>query len=291
MEALKSTHNIARVSRLSGIPKDLLRQWERRYGYPNPLRDEHGDRIYSAQHLDKLIVIRQLLDQGLRPGKLVKMEVDDLRELVQIPEAPFGKEELIELLKTSDANAVVAWLDQQVQQHGLRAFVHNVMAPATKYVGEAWAEGKVDIHEEHLMTEALIRMVRRQLAGLTEVPQGPRIMLTTVPGEQHSLGMLMVETLMRLAGAEVISFGTEMPFLEIRKASMHHKVDVIALSFSASFNSEDALVIVSGLRQLIPADIPIWTGGEAFVSQSEMPDGISNFSDLYEIERALGEWQ
>lgn len=83
---MNSHHSISEVSRIAGIPKDLLRMWERRYGYPTPLRDKHGNRIYSDEQLDKLVVIRQLVEQGKRPGKLVKMELQELNSLQQEPQ-------------------------------------------------------------------------------------------------------------------------------------------------------------------------------------------------------------
>lgn len=49
------------VERETGISKELLRMWERRYGFPCPERDEQGDRIYAPEQVSKLRVIRRLL--------------------------------------------------------------------------------------------------------------------------------------------------------------------------------------------------------------------------------------
>ncbi|MGE0106807.1 MAG: MerR family DNA-binding transcriptional regulator, partial [Thiomonas sp.] len=38
--------SIAAVERDTGIGKDTLRVWERRYGFPQPHRDASGDRLY-----------------------------------------------------------------------------------------------------------------------------------------------------------------------------------------------------------------------------------------------------
>ena len=50
---------ISAVERETGIPKDLLRMWERRYGFPLPGRDEHGDRVYPREQIDKLRLLRR----------------------------------------------------------------------------------------------------------------------------------------------------------------------------------------------------------------------------------------
>ena len=39
--------NISAVERETGLSKDVLRMWERRYGFPKPGRDDNGERQYS----------------------------------------------------------------------------------------------------------------------------------------------------------------------------------------------------------------------------------------------------
>ena len=63
--------SIATVERDTGLSKDTLRVWERRYGFPTPSRDSNGERVYPADQLEKLRVIRRLMDSGLRPGAVV----------------------------------------------------------------------------------------------------------------------------------------------------------------------------------------------------------------------------
>ncbi|MDJ0806920.1 MAG: MerR family transcriptional regulator [Gammaproteobacteria bacterium] len=284
-------HNIGEVSRRSGIPKDLLRQWERRYGYPDPQRDENGDRCYTNRQLDKLLLIRQLVDQGRRPGKLINLQIPELEAMLESPKASFHQDELIRLLKSGSVIQLEAWFESLVSANGLRSFVHRVIAPASIAVGEAWSTGELAIYEEHLFTEVMKRLARQFLAAQPLTHDGPRVMLTTVPGEQHSLGLLMVEIILRLGGAEVIAFGTEMPFKEIRETAQSHQVQVIGLSFSGSFKTEDALVMLRGLRQSIPAEIRIWAGGAALDKPIEAPMGVALINDLQKLEHVVAGWQ
>ena len=50
----EASYNIAAVERDTGLSKDTLRVWERRYGFPKPLRDQHDERLYSLPELEKL---------------------------------------------------------------------------------------------------------------------------------------------------------------------------------------------------------------------------------------------
>jgi len=116
-------------------------------------------------------------------------------------------------------------------------------------------------------------------------------MLTTMQGELHSLGLLMVEALLLLDGAEVMSFGTEMPIRDIRQAAVNHKADVIALSFSSHFRNDEAVAMLSGLRQLIDPRVGIWVGGTAFSDGQNMPTGVELIDGLEGVELALADWR
>lgn len=286
---MSAEYSIQNISTRTGIPKDLLRQWERRYGYPNPERDENGNRIYSDSQLDKLLLIRQLLDQGKRPGKLVHLQMDELKSMLQPPEDIFNREKLIRLLKSGQALQLGDWLHSMVH-NDLRRFVHKVMSPAITAVGNAWEQGEITVYEEHIFTEKMKRIAHKYLAEQPRNSSGPKVMLTTVPGEKHTLGLLMVEIILRLGGAKVISFGTEMPFNEIREAAEKHSVDILGLSFSGSYKAEDAVVMLAGLRQAIRPEIQIWSGGAAFNNACKPLDGVEIFQDLYNVEDALARW-
>jgi methanogenic corrinoid protein MtbC1 len=288
---MNGNHNISDVSRIAGIPKDLLRMWERRYDYPKPGRDANGDRVYSDEQLNKLILIRQLVDQGRRPGKLMSMELTELTELLQSAQADLDFGDFIELLKAGNAPKLRNWLNQHIQSLGLRAFIHQVVVPANRIVGQAWFEGELAVYEEHLYTEMIMSLVRQSLAKIPDGAKAPRVMLTTLPGEQHTLGLLMVEALLRLGGAEVIPFGIEMPFRDIIDAARIHDVDAIGLSFSGSFKVDDAIAMLSGLRQMVDDKTAIWVGGGAFQKDTQLPEGIVLFHDLYEVEQTLARFR
>ncbi|MGA0089539.1 MAG: MerR family transcriptional regulator, partial [Burkholderiaceae bacterium] len=75
--------SIAAVERDTGLSKDTLRVWERRYGFPNPERDHFGERIYSIDQVDRLRAIRRLMDAGYRPGKIIGLSLEDLQALAE----------------------------------------------------------------------------------------------------------------------------------------------------------------------------------------------------------------
>jgi methanogenic corrinoid protein MtbC1 len=165
------------------------------------------------------------------------------------------------------------------------------MSPAIIAVGSAWERGDITVYEEHIFTEVMKRIAHKHLAEQPKHNSGPKVMLTTVPGEKHTLGLLMVEIILCLGGAKAISFGTEMPLNEIREAAEKHGVDILGLSFSGSFKAEDAVVMLAGLRQTTKPEIKVWAGGAAFNNTYEPLDGVEIFHDLQNVENAFARWK
>ena len=67
--------SIGEVSAILGIPVPTLRSWERRYGFPQPVRTEGGHRRYSDAHLAQLRRIRDGINPGGRRASDVIREV------------------------------------------------------------------------------------------------------------------------------------------------------------------------------------------------------------------------
>jgi transposase-like protein len=72
---------ISDVERDTGVAKETLRVWERRYAFPQPLRDPNGERIYPVEQVQKLRLVKRLIDLGYRPGKVIQHSTDELQAL------------------------------------------------------------------------------------------------------------------------------------------------------------------------------------------------------------------
>lgn len=259
---------IAVVERETGIGKDTLRVWERRYGFPQPLRDDHGERLYPADQVARLRLMRRLMAAGHRPSRLVGATEAQLQTMIAaLPEtkpaemAPGELIEIVRLLKEHDAGRLRSAFAQRLSRQGLEQFVTGCVPLLNQMVGEAWSRGELEVFEEHLYTEQLQALLRQAIAALPNEGSTPRILLTTVPEEQHVLGLLMLEALLRLDGAVCVSLGTQTPLADIVAGARAHRVDIVVLSFSAAFPARQVPVLTARLREALPANIDLWVGG------------------------------
>ena len=295
---MRPAMNISAVERDIGIGKDTLRVWERRYGFPLPHRDSKGERLYPAEQVDRLRLIRRLMDQGFRPGRLLASSEEELAELgLQAPAtaaAPLTDDGLIhqvlKLIKAQDVAALRQALEQAMMRQGLQGFVLDTIAPLNQAVGEAWMRGEFEIFEEHLYTEQLQSLLRRAIGNLAQSSGQPRILLTTVPEEQHILGLLMAEALLVLDGASCLSLGTQTPLLDIRMAAQAQSADIVALSFSSAFPARQIAPQVHQLRELLPDSIELWVGG-AGAERLPAKTGVVLLRSLHDALAALNDWR
>ncbi len=74
-----SQYRIGAVSRLTGISPDALRIWERRYAAVSPQRSPGGGRLYSAQDVARLRLMKQLVDAGDAIGEVATLDFETLQ--------------------------------------------------------------------------------------------------------------------------------------------------------------------------------------------------------------------
>jgi DNA-binding transcriptional MerR regulator/methylmalonyl-CoA mutase cobalamin-binding subunit len=292
-------YNISAVERETGLSKDLLRMWERRYGFPLPARDAGGERLYSLAEVSKLRAIKRLMDAGMRPGKIVHQSLPELNSLADarsIANKGDAEPELLRdvlgLLRRHDATGLQQLLAQRVMRQGLQRFVLETVAPLNREVGAAWMCGELQVFEEHQYTETVQVALRMAINALPRTPEGsPRVLLTTFPKETHGLGLLMVEALLVPDGAQCVSLGTQTPIEDIRRAALAHRANILALSFSGAYPLRLAVEGLETLRAHLPPQVTIWAGGEMTRRVRKTIPGMVLIPELAATIPALRSWK
>lgn len=286
-----SEFSIAEIERATGISRDVLRVWERRYGFPTPLRNQRGERLYDEGQLSRLMLLKQLLDSGMRPGKIIKLDDQQLRTLTApVEEAaavPADVEGVLEMLASGLGHELLPRLVALLQRQGLKGFLTELVAPANQAVGDAWFAGRIGIVDEHHYSEQVRRVITAALDSLPRGAGSPRVLLTTLPGEGHGIGLLMVAGMLCMEGAEVLSLGVQTPLEEIVRGAVRGKVGVVGISCSEYMGRRTIIAQLSRLRKMLPEGISIWAGGRGVSAIRFLPENIRLFSGLDQISRAV----
>ncbi len=266
---------IASVERETGLSADILRTWERRHGFPAPSRNAEGGRMYPQKQVRRLARIKRLMDRGLSPEALLAMDERALSAL----------DDWMRLAGTPDHPSMQRLFHRELAKLGMLDFVQNTLVPLIRLASEAWARNQMDLLDEHLLWENIEQYFRKAIADLAPLEDShPRCLLTTLPGEGHALGLLMLEALLMLADAHPVPLEPQTPIAGIVRTVEAERIDVVCLSFSIAYPPAQAVQGLTDLRCALPAHVQIWAGGQGVKGLRKPIAGVQvipEFDDLF----------
>jgi DNA-binding transcriptional MerR regulator len=278
---------IGAVSRNTGLSPHTIRAWQRRYGFPMPERKPSGHRLYSDSDVKRLRWIVEAIGLGHRAGQVVSLPDERLEKLVRKLRPPSREDReafdplarLFELLRGQHAEELSAALLQEASILGPLNFLEQRAIPLTERVGDAWADGTIGVRHEHSFSERLGDVLRTLRLPYEQRAEGPRLLLTTFPGEPHGLGLQMAALVVALAGGRPDVLGTETPLPEIHLSWRTRRHDAIGISISSATGGAASHRELAKLRKGIPASVPIFAGGRGTADTTPV-DGVSTITDF-----------
>jgi MerR family transcriptional regulator, light-induced transcriptional regulator len=285
--------SIGALSRATGIPVETLRTWELRYGFPVPERKPSGHRVYPVATVARLRRMALALARGHRAGEVVGASEEDLGELMknagresvptESPSAPGALElpELLEAVKTFDSLRLMRILLADWARLSPVDFVEQRIGPLVAAVGVAWEEGRLLVSHEHFLSERVTDLLRSLRLPFEERARGPLVILATLPGEPHGLGLQMAALLVAWAGCRTLLLGTEMPVTQVASLARDSGAAAVALSLSLATRGARSNGQIRSLRQRLPRRVEILVGG---AGAPETRAGVENVADARRLE-------
>ena len=285
------------VTRRTGIGEHTLRAWERRFGFPKPVRLASGHRRFSGDQVQHLLLIAKALESGYRAGDIVPLPLSELEQLLQSSgvfdrtSSAGNAENVIHLAfdacKRFDRESLAALLHGEAAVLGLPRFLRERVAPLLDEVGDAWGRGEIEIRHEHFFSEVLEDELRRLRAPLETAAKGRPVVIASLPNELHGLGLQIAALAIVTAGRGVRVLGPHLPVEEIVQAAKSLDASAVGLSVSIFAEPEETAREIKALREQLPAKIAVWIGGAGSTTQGNLPDGIEITATLDDLDRVL----
>ena len=262
----------------TGLSTDVVRVWERRYGFPVPVRLPSGHRRYRREDLHRLRLMAEAIAQGHRPALVVRSDESALRQLL-VPTVNPRVELLFAAVQAMDTVRMRQLLEDSLEQLGWKAFLQQVVALLLDRVGMAWAEGSIGVHHEHLVTEVLEDMLRKLRLEYLPVPGHGCVLLCTLPGERHRLGLLMAALAYATQGTRTELLGVDLPVSSIAQAARKLKVDRVAVSLSLQSAGETTRKLLMDLQDRLPMGCRLLIGGQGAMRTRKI-EGVERMTGL-----------
>ncbi len=271
---------IGMVATLCGLPVDVIRAWERRYGLTSPSRTMGGHRLYSPRDIALLRRAADLRAQGHSAAAACRQalaEASPRDQLVQAPIlSPEDPDDLAARLRTAalamDSGRMADLIDEAAALLGVESLWDRVLAPALANLGHAWERGAVSAAPEHLLTSMVRGRLSSLLGAMPRLPAAPAVLVGAGPGERHDLPALMLSLLLARAGRRVTFLGAETPADALEEACRAVRPVLVVVTATLPRNAEDALFGLRRLRDHLPGPLPLLAfGGPAF-AQTRLSD-------------------
>ncbi len=254
-----NNHRIHRVAKLTGLSKDVIRVWERRYGLVKPSRSSNRYREYSDEEVALLRFVKAQMEQGATIGALAVEGRDQLVARMRVA-TPVSAEEqkpherllddLMGSLDPLDKAGFERRLNGAVAVIPFDEAVQRILLPLQRRIGELWHQGRLNIAVEHYVTKIIQQKLFSVMNQLPVNEFGPRILIACPEGETHEIGAQAVAYIAAIRGCHVYYLGPNLPHSDLVIFCETITPDLVLLSLTEVQPEAAALQQLKDLEQL-----------------------------------------
>jgi MerR family transcriptional regulator, light-induced transcriptional regulator len=293
-----SQFSIKAVAQATGLSVETLRAWERRYEVVRPNRDGSGRRTYSASDVARLRLLRTATELGHTISRLAQLADDALAKLVNDSggharmsnaRGQAYVERALDATMHSDPSGVEEALTSAIALLPPNEAIHTVVVPLVREIGERWHRGEVSIAQEHMVTDIVRRLVISASRGYLRADNAPCLVLSTLSGERHEIGLLMCSWLASMRRYHTHYLGADCPPEEIARFAIEVDASAVLVSMVMPESYVPVLEQLNLLSQHLRGHCDVWIGGMAAraIPAEDVPPGCVVLPTTIDFEHRL----
>ena len=271
---------IGELSRRTGVSRELLRAWERRYGLLQPQRTPGGFRLYTDRDLARVNAMQANLANGLSAAEAARLalveppgEATGLAA-VSAPELSAAIDELMESLLAFDEPRADALLDRLVAGFSTDGLLQEVLLPVLRELGERWGVGDVSIAQEHFATNVLRGRMTALGRGWGQ-GRGPVAVLACPEGELHDLPLVAFGLALRARGWRITFLGGDTPVAAVAEAARRVSPAIVVVAGEIPGHLQTAAEQLAALAR----EAPLAVAGAAATPELALRTGATLLRD------------
>jgi methanogenic corrinoid protein MtbC1 len=188
--------------------------------------------------------------------------------------SPSSVEHLTALAFGNNDDAPFAYVeDLMAQGSTVESVFLELLAPAARHLGTLWESDATDFVHVTLAVSRLQRIMRRlgeNFADETGQGGGESVLLTIIPGEQHSFGLSMVAEFFRRAGWNLCT-GPFASHQELTALVHNHWFDIVGFSVSSDRRLDELKKDIRDIRRdSRNRNVGVILGGPMVIAQPDL---------------------
>lgn len=277
-----ATFSIKDIEAVSGIRCHTLRIWEQRYGIIQPKRTESNIRYYDEDDLKSILNISVLNKQGYKISEIARMSRDEVNAAIRSISCPNGQCEsqiknLVTCMLAFDEHGFHGILNKAILQMGFEQTMLSIVFPFLIETGIMWQVGSLHPSHEHFASNIIKQKLYVAIDGNVGkyTPNRKRFLLFLPEHEQHSMGLLFANYVLRSRGHDVLFLGQEVPFKDFKETMKGHQPDYIFTILTSSCADLDKQAFMNDLAGTWPNSQILLSGIQCLMFDAEIPKNVS----------------
>lgn len=276
MDKMEVGYRTKTICELTGVQRNTLLAWERRYDFLEPRRGANGYRSYTERDLAMVRAVKAYVDRGIAVSVAVAQVISEGQPSESFGDAATGSRTgkhsaLLEPLLVFDrvaAERVVRGSDGLSYDY----LMTELFTPVLRELGEGWLEGRYSVAQEHFgsafIRDQLIAVLLRLDSGSQN---GRTVVCACAPGDQHELGLLMVAIRLAMRAWRITWLGARMPEQDLIKVLNQYPPDLVCISATFVESPNDVTSFAQRVRDQIPDSVEFILGGPAVPEDFDVP--------------------
>ncbi|MEO9075926.1 MAG: MerR family transcriptional regulator [Gelidibacter sp.] len=292
MNNIKTIFSIKDLENLTGIKAHTIRIWEKRYELLEPERTDTNIRFYNLSHLQKLLNISFLNNNGLKISKIASLENVEIHQQVRDLAGKVNvKNHAINTLKLAMLD-----FDQELfheTYHGLiknqsfRDLFYEVFIPFLAEIGMLWQTDTITPAHEHFITS----LIKQKILVNTEILQATNkithknaYVLFLPDNEIHELGLMFINYELNAKGQRSIFLGSSVPIMSLTDVLAYYDNVIFISYFTVKPLKDDLANYLEEFNAQLLKDKnhEFWILGQMtqYIDTKTLPNSIKTFKTI-----------
>ena len=275
-------YSIADLEKFTGVKAHTLRIWEQRYDIVVPHRTKTNIRYYDDDQLRRLLNISALVRSGLRISKISGLSHDEIQQLVEEDAGnkntnSFTKEinALITSALSFNEDVFHKTFADCLLLYGIESTYINVLHPLLTTTGLMWTNGEMDVCQEHFVSNLVRQKLYTAADKLSNPSPNAKTWVLFLPqAEEHDIGLLYANFLIRYYGHKVVYLGQRVPIKVLKKNVQTINPDYMLTFLRHTYQVDWAQEFVDHFCKNFSNYGPICAGHSNFTKMLTAPIGL-----------------